>query len=74
LDATADDDLCPLYALAATTGLRRAELLRLTWADVGDGRVTVRRAMGRVKIKGWRGPSIVAAEATIRAWCRRCSP
>ncbi len=53
LDATADDDLGPLYALAATTGLRRGELLGLTWADVADGRLTVRRSMGRVKANGW---------------------
>lgn len=53
LDATADDELGPLYALAATTGLRRGELLGLTWADVPDGRMTVRRSMGRVKGNGW---------------------
>lgn len=53
LEATADDELGPLYALAATTGLRRGELLGLTWADVGDGRLTVRRAMGRTAGKGW---------------------
>jgi integrase len=53
LDATAEDDLGPLYALAATTGLRRGELLGLTWADVGDGKVSVRRSMGRVKGNGW---------------------
>jgi integrase len=53
LDATADDDLGPLYALAATTGLRRGELLGLTWADVTDGRLTVRRSMGRIRGNGW---------------------
>jgi integrase len=53
LDATTEDDLGPLYALAATTGLRRGELLGLTWADVADGRLTVRRSMGRVKGNGW---------------------
>ncbi len=53
LDATTDDDLGPLYALAATTGLRRGELLGLTWADVADGRLTVRRAMGRIAGNGW---------------------
>lgn len=53
LDATVEDDLGPLYALAATTGLRRGELLGLTWADVADGRLTVRRSMGRVKGNGW---------------------
>ena len=53
LEATADDELGPLYALAATTGLRRGELLGLTWTDVADGRVRVRRAMGRAKGNGW---------------------
>jgi integrase len=53
LEATADDDLGPLYALAATTGLRRGELLGLTWADVADGRLTVRRSMGRIAGNGW---------------------
>lgn len=53
LDATADDELGPLYALAATTGLRRGELLGLTWADVADGRVSVRRSVGRVSGNGW---------------------
>lgn len=52
LDGTVDDDLGPLYALAGTTGLRRGELLGLTWADVADGRLTVRRSMGRTR-DGW---------------------
>src|SRR5207247_2615851 len=53
LDATTDEDLGPLYALAATTGLRHGELLGLTWPDVADGRLTVRRSMGRMKSNGW---------------------
>jgi integrase len=53
LDATAEDELGPLYALAGTTGLRRGELLGLTWADVADGRLSVRRSMGRVAGNGW---------------------
>lgn len=53
LDATADDELGPLYALAATTGLRRGELLGLTWADVADGKLAVRRAVGRIAGNGW---------------------
>ena len=53
LDATTEDDLGPLYAIAATTGLRRGELLGLTWTDVGDGKLTVRRSMGRIKGNGW---------------------
>jgi integrase len=53
LEATADDELGPLYALAATTGLRRGELLGLTWGDVSDGRLSVRRSMGRIAGNGW---------------------
>lgn len=53
LDATTDEPLGPLYALAATTGLRRGELLGLTWADVAGGQLTVRRALGRVTGNGW---------------------
>ncbi len=47
LEATADDPLGPLYALAATTGLRRGELLGLTWEDVEKGTIKVRRAMAK---------------------------
>ena len=36
LEGTQADALGPLYAVAATTGLRQGELLGLTWADV-DG-------------------------------------
>ena len=32
IDGTADDEFGPIYALAATTGLRLGELLGLTWA------------------------------------------
>ena len=53
LDATAEDELGPLYALAGITGLRRGELLGLTWADVSDGRLSVRRSMGRISGNGW---------------------
>jgi integrase len=42
----ADDRLYPLWLLAASTGMRRGELLGLTWNDVDldAGRVAVRRA------------------------------
>jgi integrase len=53
LEATADSELGPLYAIAATTGLRRGELLGLTWADVVDGRLSVRRSMGRARDRKW---------------------
>ncbi len=53
LEATVDEDLGPLYALAATTGLRRGEMLGLKWSDVVDGKLTVRRSMGRIAANGW---------------------
>jgi integrase len=53
LDATTDDEYGPVYALAATTGLRLGELLGLSWADVADGRLTVRRSLARAHGNGW---------------------
>jgi integrase len=49
LEATAEDDFGPLYAVAATTGLRLGELLGLAWADVDlvAGTLVVRRTLGR---------------------------
>jgi integrase len=45
IDATADDPYGPIYALAASTGLRLGEVLALSWADVDDGNLTVRRSL-----------------------------
>ncbi len=53
LDATREDPLGPLYALAATTGLRLGELLGLSWADIVDGSLTVRRSLARAHGGGW---------------------
>jgi integrase len=55
LDATAEDDLEPLYALAATTGLRLGELLGLSWADVdvAAGTLSVRRSLAKAHGGGW---------------------
>lgn len=55
LDATRDDDFGPLYALAATTGLRLGELLGLAWRDVDmtAGTLTVRRSLARASGGGW---------------------
>lgn len=53
LDATRDDEYGPIYALAATTGLRLGELLGLSWGDVTDGRLTVRRSLARAHGNGW---------------------
>jgi integrase len=53
LDATRDDEYGPLYALAATTGLRLGELLGLSWGDVWSDRLTVRRSLARAHGNGW---------------------
>jgi integrase len=53
LDATHDAANGPLYALAATTGLRLGELLGLTWADVEGGRLRVRRSLAKAADGGW---------------------
>jgi integrase len=49
LDATAEDDLGPLYTLAATTGLRLGELLGLAWGDIdfSANTLTVRHSISR---------------------------
>ena len=51
--ATVDDELGPLYALAATTGLRLGELLGLGWQDVVGGTLTVRRSLAQAAGGGW---------------------
>ena len=53
LDATRDAEYGPVYALAATTGLRLGELLGLAWADVAGGHLTVRRSLARSHSNGW---------------------
>lgn len=67
IDATAGDELGPLYALAATTGLRLGELLGLAWADVADGTLTVRRSLARAHGGGWAlaEPKSARARRTI---------
>lgn len=56
LDGTEDDDLGPLFALAALTGMRQGELLGLRWQDVDLAEpapaLTVRRALARAE-KGY---------------------
>jgi integrase len=55
LHATRDDDFGPLYAVAATTGLRLGELLGLAQRDLNmpDGTLTVRRSLARADDGGW---------------------
>jgi integrase len=51
LDGTADDPFGPLFAIAATTGLRQGELLGLSWPDLAldasRPTLTVRRSLAR---------------------------
>lgn len=53
LDATREDPDGPLYAVAATTGLRLGELLGLAWPDVEGGRLRVRRSLAATADGGW---------------------
>ncbi len=62
LEATADDRLGPLYALAIATGLRQGELLGLRWRDVD----LERRSLA-VRHTLQRGTRVVAEPKTERA-------
>ena len=53
LAATAADEYGPLYALAASTGLRLGELLGLAWEDVTRGTLRVRRSLARTIDNGY---------------------
>jgi integrase len=55
LDRTADAEHGPLYALAASTGLRLGELLGLSWesVDLLAGTLTVRQSLARDGNGGW---------------------
>ncbi|HEY4189340.1 MAG TPA: tyrosine-type recombinase/integrase [Candidatus Limnocylindrales bacterium] len=70
LDVTADDPLGPLYAIAASTGLRRGELVALRWTDVdlAAGTLTVSRSIARNDAGGW------SAAETKSARSRRTLP
>lgn len=62
LDAARDDNLYPLYALALGTGLRRGELLALTWRDLGPGldHLVVRRGKTAAAARTVPVPSFAA--------------
>lgn len=70
LEATGDDPFGPLYALAASTGLRRGELLGLRWSDLdlAAGTLRVARSIARDDAGGW------AAAETKSARSRRTLP
>jgi integrase len=69
LDATADDEFGPLYAVAVSTGLRLGELLGLAWPDVdlAAGTLTVRRSLAMATEGGWAlaQPKSARARRTI---------
>ena len=56
LDETQDDQYGPVYALAASTGLRLGELLGLEWSDVDleAGTLAVRRSMALAQNGAWQ--------------------
>ena len=53
LERTRDDRFYALYLLAATTGMRRAELCGLRWSDVDFGNSSVSIAATRVVVRGY---------------------
>ena len=69
IESTADKDLGPLYALAASTGLRQGELLGLSWesVDLEAGTLTVRQSLARSLDGGWTiaQPKSETSERTI---------
>ena len=80
LDAIEDDRLYPLYALAAFTGLRRAELAGLPWSetDLEAGLITVRETrpdddVDDPKSEAGQRPVALSADtvALLRAWRKR---
>jgi integrase len=56
LSVTQDDLYGPVYAVAASTGLRLGELLGLAWTDLDGlaGTLTVRRSLAAAQGGGWK--------------------
>jgi integrase len=79
LRSTASDRLAPIWRLALATGLRRGELLGLTWDDVDGATITVRRQIQagfrvRQTTKSRRARTVRIDEATttaLRVWKAR---
>ena len=65
LTATADDPLGPMWALAASTGLRRGELVGLRWTDVdlSVGTLRVVRSVARDDAGGWSAADTKSARS-----------
>jgi integrase len=80
LETAASDRLYAIWRLALATGLRRGELLGLTWSDIDDGIVRVRRQVllpgpyVRATTKSRRERTVRFDEATaaaLRRWKAR---
>ena len=69
LDGTAHAELGPLYAMAASTGLRQGELLGLSWEaiDFAAGTLTVAQSLTRSLDGGWqlKQPKSATSERTM---------
>jgi integrase len=69
--AAAPPDLVPAVALAAFGGLRTAELLRLTWADINLERGHIEVTAAKAKTASRR---LVPIQPNLDAWLRRHAP
>lgn len=60
------DRLEALWLLAATTGLRRSELLGLRWRDVGEGELKVRQVfVSYGKLRTFKEPKTATSRRTV---------
>jgi integrase len=72
LEAAADDRLGAIWRLLLASGLRRGEVLGLTWDDVADGTVMVRRqVLVRSRSVGSATPRVYVRETTKGRRTRR---
>lgn len=74
LDAAKDDALASLYAVALGTGLRRGELLALTWRDVDSEAGTVTVRSGKTRAAARRVPLPGFARVALAGLDRRPGP
>lgn len=74
LEVAKDDELGSLYLLGLGTGLRRGELLALTWAevDLDEDRLRVRRSKSAAGVR--EVPLPVFAASALRAMARHPGP
>lgn len=68
IDATTADWLGPLWRLAIVTGLRRGELLSLSWDDVTPGAIEVRGQLTRRVDDAERAAATAEDRKPVGAW------